>query len=389
MVAERAGYRCSFPDCRKLTIGPGRDPSKSIDAGNAAHIYSAALSGRGPRGTGGLSEEELRSSVNAIWLCRHHAGLVDDSQGKDYPADVLHSYKTLHETRVAHELAGIHTPFGWVSKFAVESSPFFCGSVEISLAKLNLVVGGNSVGKTALCEWIAGTANPKYLERWERIVPDGLRRLSARLDYFSPDRHSIEVDFLSAEYPRISLDGERTLVYPSTVCVVFPRPLDFCNQAVPNELEIVANSMGLHRYEVKALCDELPGRSAIFRRAWFEESDEGTFMLVQLRTESGIGTRPLKLLSSSECDRLMMELGIIAADKLSVIGPTLFILDVGCWRIDVDWLQRYAEFFSSPDCRFQTIASTRLTKIGSNDLAWTGWKVIHLEGEPPNSVIAS
>ena len=47
-------------------------------------------------------------------------------EGGDYPADKLHSYKSLHETRTAHELAGIHVPFGWVDSLTIRSLSVVC-----------------------------------------------------------------------------------------------------------------------------------------------------------------------------------------------------------------------------------------------------------------------
>ena len=389
LVAQRAAYKCSFPDCHRLTIGPARDPTKATNNGNAAHIYSAADSGKGPRGRGGLSKDELQSSQNALWLCADHASLVDKDRGADYPADILHSYKTLHETRVAHELAGIHAPFGWVYKVIVESSPLFSGSFEIDLAKLNLIVGGNSVGKTALCEWIAGTSNPIYLERWGNVIPDTLRSLSTKVVYFSPDRHCIEVDFLSKRFPRYKLDGEPTFLSTRTVKAIFPEIIEPSHQQVSNDLDVVAKALKLHPYEVQALCKELADDSELFEGAWFEESEDGIVLHVQVQTEFGVETRSLRLLASSEREKLIMELGIIAANKLSMAGPTLLFLDANFWQIDTNWLKRYAKLFSSPECKFQTVISTRLTEINFDDLTWMGWKVIRLEGVPPDVVITT
>ena len=207
LVARRAAFRCSFPGCGRITIGPMRDPNKVANTGQAAHIYSAAVSGKGPRGNRGLSEDELKSVQNAIWLCGHHSSLVDKHRGQDYPADTLHSYKSLHETRTAHELGGIHVPFGWVDRLTIHSSPLFSGEYTIDFAKLNLVVGYNGVGKTALCQWMAAVSNPTHLERWERIIPSNRSRVSTEVRYFDPDPHRLSVNFLSNGYPKYHLDG--------------------------------------------------------------------------------------------------------------------------------------------------------------------------------------
>ena len=389
LVAQRAGYRCSYLNCGKLTIGPDKDPRKAVNTGVASHIYSAALSGKGPRGTGDLSKDELESPENCIWLCAHHASLIDKGQGEKYPAEVLHSYKTLHETRVAHELSGIVTPFGWIDRLVINSSPLFSGAQQVSFAKLNLIVGGNSVGKTALCEWIAGASNPTYLERWEKLYPDNLNRLSTEVHYFYPDQHCIAADFLSESYPRYRADGELTFVSTNPVKIIFPESIRFGYEDVPDDLDLVANALKLHRYEVKALCDELSKNSDFFKGAWFEESEEGVSLYVQVEEASERGTRLFRLLASSEIEILLMELGIIAANKQSAVGPTLFILDANSWHIDTDWLKRYAEPLGSPTRRFQTIVSTRSTKIDFDEVTWSGWKVVHLEGEPPNAVITA
>lgn len=387
LTAKRAGYRCSFPGCDQITVGPAKDSQKSLNTGFAAHIYGAATSGGGPRGTGGLSEDELKSPQNAIWLCGNHHSLIDKNGGEEYPSEKLLGYKALHETRIAHELAGIHTPFGWINKFTLHSSPLFSDSLEIEFAKLNLIVGENSVGKTALCEWIAGISNPAYLERWETLTPDSLKRLSCRVDYSNPDPHRIEVDFLCPMYPRYKLDGEQTFLSTDTIKAIFPESIEHRHQEVPNDRDIMVKSIKLHPYELQALCDELANHSDIFKGARFEETDEGVYMHVEVQAANQIESRLLRILASSERERLMLELGMIAASKLSITRPTLLMLDANSWRIDTAWLKRYAEVLSSPECRFQTIVSTRLTDMNFDEVTWSGWKVILLDGTPPDAFI--
>ena len=148
-------------------------------------------------------------------------------------------------------------------------------------------------------------------------------RLSTKVEYFNPDLHWIEVDFTSREYPRYKLDGAQTFVSTNTIKVVFPESIDRQFQEAPNDRDMVVNSLKLHPYEIQALCDELADNSDFFKGARFEEIDESVYMQVDVQGESRIETRMLRLLSSSERERLMLELGIIAANKLSITGPTL------------------------------------------------------------------
>lgn len=45
VIAQRAGYRCCFPGCGRLLVGPDSDPHKSVNIGECAHIYAAAEDG--------------------------------------------------------------------------------------------------------------------------------------------------------------------------------------------------------------------------------------------------------------------------------------------------------------------------------------------------------
>ena len=390
LVAQRAGYRCSFPGCDRLTIGPGDHLESVSTVGQAAHIYGAAASGRGPRGTLALTHDELRSPENAIWLCAHHASLIDKHGGTDYPAAKLHSFKSLHESRIAHELRGFSLPFGWVDGVSIHSSPLFADGAHIDLAKLNLVLGGNSVGKTALCEWIAGHVDAAHLERWHKVYPPCRRRLRTEMQYHDPHPHRIAVDFRLPDFPRYTLDDKPTASAAGPVKAVFPIDLKPELPDQPGDLAAVADALGLPPLDVRALCDSLGEGDDWFREARFEERDGRWHLEFHVETAPGrMETRALRNLSGSEKYRLLTQLGIKAANMMSAIAPTLLVLDSGFWRLDTGWLKRYAEFLASPNCRFQTIASTHRKDMDFEDVTWSGWQLIHLEGKPPSVTAAS
>ena len=85
VLANRAGYRCSKPDCRAATAGPGADEEKKGSIGIAAHITAAAEGG--PRYDPKLSSDERASVANGIWLCDTHARLIDNDVDA-YPAQL-------------------------------------------------------------------------------------------------------------------------------------------------------------------------------------------------------------------------------------------------------------------------------------------------------------
>lgn len=109
LLANRAGVRCSNPNCRKPTSGANTDPNKIINIGVAAHITAAAPGG--PRYDTAMTETERKSPNNGIWLCQSCSKLID-SDPAHYSKDLLYGWKSLAETTSALELecpSGIHS----------------------------------------------------------------------------------------------------------------------------------------------------------------------------------------------------------------------------------------------------------------------------------------
>lgn len=105
-LASRAGYLCSCPSCRVITIGPSREaPDDVAMIGIAAHICAAAHDG--PRYDASMSAEQRASFENGIWLCAKHATLVDRDIVRFTP-DLLRFWKTQHEAYVENNIGEIH-----------------------------------------------------------------------------------------------------------------------------------------------------------------------------------------------------------------------------------------------------------------------------------------
>ena len=102
ILASRVAYRCSFPGCNRVTIGPGHNNHEHvIKIGDAAHIYSASPSG--PRNNPELSLEERASVKNGIWMCKNHARLIDVDVEK-YTAETLLQWKISAEKYAYNKL---------------------------------------------------------------------------------------------------------------------------------------------------------------------------------------------------------------------------------------------------------------------------------------------
>ncbi|MFY9260812.1 MAG: hypothetical protein WAO71_09930 [Gallionella sp.] len=102
VLAERVAWRCSFPGCQKITIGPkSSDVEKSINNGIAAHIHAAAKCG--PRPNPNMTPEERSYITNGIWMCRDHGNLID-ADSSEYSADTLRLWKAEAERIAADNL---------------------------------------------------------------------------------------------------------------------------------------------------------------------------------------------------------------------------------------------------------------------------------------------
>ena len=94
ILARRVGFRCSNPNCRKLTCGSNNDPQKSTSIGVAAHIAAAAKGG--PRYNENMSPNERKSLANGIWLCQSCSKLIDTDEIR-YTTETLSKWKTIAE----------------------------------------------------------------------------------------------------------------------------------------------------------------------------------------------------------------------------------------------------------------------------------------------------
>lgn len=102
LLAKRVGFRCSNPECRKPTSGPGSDGG-TVSVGVAAHITAASAGG--PRFNKNLSQDGRRAAENGIWLCQQCSRLIDADEAA-YEASDLIEWKTFAEAAAALELRG-------------------------------------------------------------------------------------------------------------------------------------------------------------------------------------------------------------------------------------------------------------------------------------------
>jgi tetratricopeptide (TPR) repeat protein len=89
-LAQRAGYRCSNPDCRRDTSGPSSIADEGVKIGVAAHITAASAGG--PRFDATLTSAERSAIGNGVWLCQSCGKLIDSDEAR-FTKEVLGTWK--------------------------------------------------------------------------------------------------------------------------------------------------------------------------------------------------------------------------------------------------------------------------------------------------------
>lgn len=108
LVAYRAAYVCSNPDCLRLTAGPSlANASLKVKIGEAAHIVGEKpLSARHEK----LDDSALNGIKNALWLCASCHTAIDKNNGIDYPTSLLRQWKSDIEARISAILKSHQSP---------------------------------------------------------------------------------------------------------------------------------------------------------------------------------------------------------------------------------------------------------------------------------------
>lgn len=377
LIAARSGYRCSIPSCNRLTVGPGAGAHEVSTSGVAAHIFSASEGG--PRGRGGLTEHELSQTENGIWVCAIHSRLIDSNSGVRYPAPILLSFKQLQEARTAKAHEGLPVPVYWLYELILEQSPMFLPFQKISLAKVNLLIGHNETGKTAICEWLSAFSNLDELQRWRHGNPKHYP-INLELRYFDPEPHSLSVSIQHDAGLSYKIDGAVVPLSPVPMKVVFLRQLQYVDRPSLDEIQLLSELFSVDEAVIRNLVPEInrcPESSV--RNIKFETNEKGTFLIADVQgTKPGL---PFRRLSGSEQKRIVIEFGIALCQVLATHQATLLILDTVLVGLDPHWFERYARRLADPTHSFQTLAVIPTRVLDVSQLHWWGWQIIRTVGD--------
>jgi hypothetical protein len=179
-LAKRVGFRCSNPNCRRLTSGPKSDASGVINIGVAAHITAAASGG--PRHDESLSSDERRALDNGIWLCQTCAKLVDDAPSS-YPVELLRNWKDQAEADALSQLESMKAASDAVSSMRLAGVQDLVSHWKAlqAIAKYPITpavfTASREMEVAAVQEWLSGPPSSLFMQT--DGLTDGLDFLAA------------------------------------------------------------------------------------------------------------------------------------------------------------------------------------------------------------------
>jgi hypothetical protein len=379
LIQERAGSRCSYPACGVTTTSASLEAGDTLRTGVAAHIYSAAEDG--PRGRGGLSDEEIGQAVNGIWLCGRHAKMIDDNGGVGHPPATLLSYKGLHEARVQGEHLGIYPAVGWLHEVEFVRSPIFSAGAKARFGKLNLLYGRNATGKTTLWRLVLGAFDTNHLGSWLSHP----QSQDVRVSYLRPQPTAIRMQIGTDPKVTVDVDGQRTAMNAlplRTICVTDTRRRSQDDNDDRRWFSTILGVAEIHIDGLAQAVDAFP--HAKVRNLRFVPCEGG----VQLRADVA-GTRPglpFRALSGREQDRVVIEFATAAARTFGRSSPTVLVIDFAPMLWD-GWFDFFSHHLLDPENQFQTIMCIPEYTLNLNAVRWNGWEVIRTKGTPPEVVL--
>ena len=371
-LASDANNQCSYLNCPVRTSGPDLHSGGTLKLGKAAHIYSASVGG--PRGQGGLTNEELRHHQNGIWLCANHAYLIDENDGIGHPAEKLFSFKRLHEHRVQKEVLGICKTVGWVDEIQLAENPLFEPGETVRLGKLTLLFGDNSLGKSTLAKFIGAFFDIKILRQW---YSDENAPLRISMSYYTPEPLTIGFVREKGMPGRYEVNGEYFSKNPLNYRLILVP--EFSEDFKTSDVAAIAEILSVPEWEIASLVPLVNQcRFSNLKNYVLSKSSKRTKLdrLTVNAYEQNFSV-PFKRLATSEKKMVLIDFATALARKTSYYQPTLLFLDCNLLSNRI-LFEKFESLLLARDNQFQTILTAQLNGIDLSDVQWRGWEVICL-----------
>lgn len=335
-LALRAGYQCSI--CGQLTVGPSEESERAVNlTGEAAHICSAASGGR--RYNRNQTPEQGAGIDNGIWLCSYHADLVDGDEST-FTVEELRSWKERHEDKVFYKQQGIRVERGLIVEIDLSNFGEITNNVNLKFSDHNLIVGGNGVGKTLICQMIGALTDKKHLKRWYKRRSDDSNSYCC-IQFFRNERSKFTIAISSRNEISYSFNDA---VIPLLIApfYVFHLEMDMYRfrdkinreRDEKNEMPLDENDLltwlalyfGLSTQEFCNVVESMKKEKKFFIND-IRVNEEEKIIEVKYRTRSNDGFHPFWNYSDGEQQRIVLEIALKIATYYARFQTTILLLE--------------------------------------------------------------
>ena len=336
-LAAAVNWQCSVPLCKNPAMGA--DDGTTINGGTACHIFSAAKNG--PRGCGGLSDEQLEAVSNGLWCCAYHGRVIDANQGASFPAAQLHMWKRLAEGRIRRAMAVQFAELGWLHKFSLSicTSSGRLWEPSVTFQKNNLLRGGSGSGKTLILEALASISANRQAWRLRQFPT-----FSIELAYETLTREGIVRASCDGKNPiqRWQSGVETALPPPDMAVLYLPSDQDRASEDRTG-VERLTRALGvdedvLHGLARSVSANPYSGMTVVLKKGVRDEADstgrlEETERAVFVTLKYHGFELPFNALSGGEQARVAGALLIALAREEVKSRPVLLCVDA-LWQLD-------------------------------------------------------
>lgn len=375
VIAKRAGYRCSFPGCERLLVGPDDDPDRASIYGECAHIYAATSDG--PRGQNHLTDKDLKKTENGIYLCpEHHKEIDSKSKEETYSAQRLSMYKDMHENSISAKVGNMLYPLMWIRSFKIIHSPLLKDNVQFDLTKTTLVNGSNGVGKSLLVEYVYTTLTGKCTSRLSKGESEVKIQLS------NPVRSDITCKIRNGKISYI-INGQTTMFCPFNIDVFYIQ--DTNGNTKGDCINRICKVIGRNREFTKLMiegCNLEKGyiiTNAILKTVRTKPYEKMTIKVKKKKDEPDGPEYKFECLSGTEQRSTIIDWVVEYLTQMSKYKNILLLMDWNEFQtFDSDMKNHFLAFIHNASSCFQSIITTHTLW---ENVKWIGWSLLTMKEE--------
>lgn len=383
LLAERAGQRCSNPNCGAPTSGPSDDGSgHSTTLGKACHITAARP--LGPRYDSSLTNTARSHQDNGIWLCATCADRVDKKENEaEFPVELLHVWKEFHESVTGTDHASIENRRRYpLRQLTINNYAGVRGETTITFGTLTLILGASMLSHTIGELLLAFSDRVSFEQTRQTIdasssefahisitddtqlritVKHPLRTFTRRgkLELKCADRRELTIATQRGG-AELSVDGVAVPVFSSPFKTIALRKFffDYDSEARTSASaeQQLASHFAISRNELKSCIEGSPADDSIFDYD-YEFGREGDLIV---RRPSETTYQSVPSLSSGELSRLILDVAIRVARHTARINPCVLLLDQAQTFMDAKGWARLFSWIEDKKPPFQTVVDLYL-----------------------------